>query len=132
VAAEQLHILQTTAYQVPHAEPERADSPAYDLVGLLACVGVALRPRGADAFTGACPWHESSSGADLVVWPAQNWWKCWNPGCNRQGDAVRFVSLWYGVPPREAARRLGLPAPVRHHTARKARPRRTVTVGRVD
>ena len=79
-----------------------------DLVSLVKSRGVKLRKNG-KGYKGCCPFHEETKPS-FSVNPEQNLWNCF--GCNKGGDAIRFVELIDQVDFKEAVNRLSTQIPV--------------------
>lgn len=79
-----------------------------DLVSLVKSRGVTLRKNG-KGYRGCCPFHEETKPS-FSVNPEQNLWNCF--GCNKGGDAIRFVELIDQVDFKEAVNRLSTQIPV--------------------
>ncbi|MBU0679881.1 MAG: toprim domain-containing protein [Proteobacteria bacterium] len=73
-----------------------------DLVALVKSRGVKLRKNG-KGYKGPCPFHEDSDPS-FSVNPDDNLWNCF--GCNKGGDAIRFVELFDQIGFKEAVSRL--------------------------
>jgi len=73
-----------------------------DLVALVRSRGVALKKNG-KGYKGLCPFH-ADQDPSLTVNPDRNLWNCF--GCDKGGDAIRFVELIDGVDFKEAVGRL--------------------------
>jgi DNA primase catalytic core len=73
-----------------------------DLVALVKSRGVKLRKNG-KGYKGPCPFHKDSDPS-FSVNPDDNLWNCF--GCNKGGDAIRFVELFDHVGFKEAVSRL--------------------------
>lgn len=61
-----------------------------DLVALIESKGIMLKKNGKD-YKGLCPFHEDTNPS-LSVNPTTNLWNCF--GCDKGGDAIRFVELF--------------------------------------
>ena len=79
-----------------------------DLVSLVKSRGVTLRKNG-KGYKGCCPFHEETKPS-FSVNPEQNLWNCF--GCDKGGDAIRFVELIDQVDFKEAVNRLSTQIPV--------------------
>lgn len=73
-----------------------------DLVALFGSRGITLSKNG-KGYKGICPFH-GDKDPSLSVTPEKNLWHCF--GCDKGGDAIRFVELIDGVDFKEAVRRL--------------------------
>lgn len=73
-----------------------------DLVSVIKSRGINLRKVG-PAYQGCCPFHEDSTPSFSVT-PGENLWRCF--GCDKGGDAIRFVELHDQVDFRQAVQRL--------------------------
>jgi len=73
-----------------------------DLVRLVKSRGVKLRKNG-KGYKGCCPFHEETKPS-FSVNPEQNLWNCF--GCDKGGDAIRFIELIDQVDFKEAVKRL--------------------------
>ena len=73
-----------------------------DLVSLVRSRGIALKKNG-KGYKGICPFHEDDNPS-FSVSPDQNLWNCF--GCDKGGDAIRFVELIDQVSFKEAVKRL--------------------------
>lgn len=81
-----------------------------DLVALIRSRGVRLTKNG-KGYKGLCPFHEDKKTPSFSVTPDKGLWHCF--GCDKGGDAIRFVELIDGVDFKEAVKRLvatGVPA----------------------
>lgn len=72
-------------------------------VDIVRVVGAVVKLRGGARPRGQCPFHGSKSDS-LALYPDSGTVKCW--GCDFQGDAIKFVQEFYGVPFLEAVQRL--------------------------
>ncbi|MDH5525391.1 MAG: CHC2 zinc finger domain-containing protein [Desulfobulbaceae bacterium] len=73
-----------------------------DLVALVKSRGVGLKKTG-KSYKGPCPFHDDNDPS-FTVNPEENLWNCF--GCNKGGDAIRFVELIDKVNFKEALKRL--------------------------
>ncbi len=73
-----------------------------DLVALIESKGIQLKKNG-KGYKGLCPFHDDSDPS-LSVNPTTNLWNCF--GCNKGGDAIRFIELFDKVDFKEAVRQL--------------------------
>ena len=71
-----------------------------DLVSLVRSRGIALKKNG-KGYKGICPFHEDDNPS-FSVSPDQNLWNCF--GCDKGGDAIRFVELIDQVSFKEAVK----------------------------
>ena len=74
-----------------------------DLVALIRSRGVRLTKNG-KSYKGLCPFHEDKKTPSFSVTPDKGLWHCF--GCDKGGDAIRFVELIDGVDFKEAVKRL--------------------------
>ena len=61
-----------------------------DLIALIESKGIALKKNG-KGYKGLCPFHDDTDPS-LSVNPSTNLWNCF--GCNKGGDAIRFIELF--------------------------------------
>ena len=73
-----------------------------DLVVLIESKGITLKKNG-KGYKGLCPFHDDTDPS-LSVNPSTNLWNCF--GCNKGGDAIRFIELFDKVDFKEAVNRL--------------------------
>ncbi len=73
-----------------------------DLVALFEAKGIRMKKNGKSYF-GLCPFHDDKTPS-LSINPTTNLWQCF--GCNKGGDAIRFIELFDQVDFKEAIKRL--------------------------
>jgi len=78
-----------------------------DLVSLIRSRGIALKKNG-KGYKGKCPFHEDQDPS-FSVNPDKNLWNCF--GCDKGGDAIRFVELIDHVDFKEAVKLLSRESP---------------------